>query len=124
MIFALLVFVAIATLTIVILWKVPRWQVEHAKDIEPKDRFASENEARKTLATILGGIILLSGLFGTFQSLQLTKYAQQSARLAAEGQYADRFAKAIEQLGAVDESGKNKTGGSLGRNLRPRERCQ
>ena len=101
-------FAILGVLVIATLWKVPQWQVAHAQDIEPKDRFNSENEARRTLATILGGFILLFGIFGSFQSLQLTRYAQESSRLAREGQIAERFAKAIEQLGAVEATGAKK----------------
>jgi len=101
-------FAILGVLVIATLWKVPQWQVAHAQGIEPKDRFNSENEARRTLATILGGFILLFGIFGSFQSLQLTRYAQESSRLAREGQIAERFAKAIEQLGAVEATGAKK----------------
>jgi len=77
-------------LALAVLWKVPQWQVGFVKDLEPKERFDRVNEVRKTLATILGGILLLAGGFFTWQNLNL----------AREGQITDRFYKAIEQLGS------------------------
>ena len=99
-----IVAVVLAVLFAVALWKVPQLQVRYAKDVQAKDRFNSENEARKTLATILGGIVVLAGAYFTWQNVQLAK----------EGQVTDRFAKAIEQLGAVDGSGNKKLEVRLG----------
>jgi hypothetical protein len=95
---------AIAILAVLILWKLPQWQVAQVRNLEPKERFDRVNEARKTLATILGGIALLAGFFGTWQNLQL----------AQEGQITDRFTKAIEQLGASYPDGKPKLDVRLG----------
>ncbi len=99
-----IVAVVLAVLFAVALWKVPQLQVRYAKDVQAKDRFNSENEARKTLATILGGIVVLAGAYFTWQNVQLAK----------EGQVTDRFAKAIEQVGAVDGSGNKKLEVRLG----------
>jgi len=93
-----------ALLAVAILWKVPQWQVGRVRRLDAKERFDRVNEARKTLATILGGIVLLVGGFFTWQNLNL----------AREGQITDRFSKAIEQLGAVDASGKKKLEVRLG----------
>ncbi len=99
-------------LALAILWKVPQWQVRHLNDLAPKERFDRVNEARKTLATILGGAAFLVGGFFTWQSL---KVAQENLKVSQEGQITDRFAKAIEQLGAVDaKSGKKKLEVRLG----------
>lgn len=93
-----------ALLALAILWKAPQWQVKNAKDLERKERFNSENEARKTMATILGGIaFLVTGFF-----------AWQNLNLAREGQITDRFGKAIEQLGAVDSERNKKLEVRLG----------
>jgi len=59
--FVLLGFVASAILALAIFWKVPQWQVGHVRRLDAKARFDRVNEARKTLATILGGIALLAG---------------------------------------------------------------
>ena len=78
-----------------VLWKVPQWQVRNVTDLAPKERFDRVNEARKTLATILGGLAFLVGGFFTWQSL---KVARENLKVSQEGQITDRFSKAIEQL--------------------------
>ncbi len=110
-----------AVLALFILWKAPQWQVAKISGLEPKDQFDRVNEARKTLAQIVGGIAVLAGFYATVQNINLS---QQSFALAQEGQITDRFAKAIEQLGAVNASGDQKVGGPVGRYLRTRTGCQ
>ena len=120
----------VGLIAIIVLWKLPQWQVEHVEGLEPKERFDRVNEARKTLATILGGVVLLAGFYGTWQNLKLAQksaeLAQKSAESAAdaqrssqqalqEGQITDRFTKAIEQLGAVDKDGNPRLDVRLGR---------
>ena len=100
-----------ALLALGILWKAPQWQVGRIKDLQPKERFDRENEARKTLATIIGGVVLILGFFGTWQNLRL---AQDSIAISQQGQITDRFTKAIEELGATNADGKNKLEVRLG----------
>jgi hypothetical protein len=92
------------------LWKVPQWQVGDVRPLDVKERFERVNEARKTLAQILGGALLLLGFFGTWQNIKVAQeslaVSQESSRksleVLREGQITDRFSKAIEELGAVD----------------------
>ena len=84
---------AVASLTLVlVIWLVPRYQVRHTPGIVGEKRFESENEARKTLAQILGGAVVLLGLY----------YSAKTYGLSHEGHITDRFTKAIEQLGKTD----------------------
>ena len=112
-------------LLVIFLWKVPQWQVGHLSDIEPKERFKLENDARKTLAQIVGGIVVLASFYATYQNITLaqkslsiaqdsTSISQKSLIVSQEGQVTDRFSKAIEQLGAVDVNGKKKLEVRLG----------
>ncbi len=107
-----------ALLALAIIWKVPQWQVGRVRRLDTKERFDRVNEARKTLATILGGIVLLAGFFGTWQNIKVAQDAastsQRALAVSQEGQITDRFGKAIEQLGAVDLSGKKKLEVRLG----------
>jgi len=103
--------IAGALVLILALWKLPQWQVARLPDLSPKERFDRENEARKTLATIIGGVVVLAGGFATWRTLKLT---QQSLYTAQQGQLTDRFTKAIEQLGAVDAGGIKKLEVRLG----------
>jgi len=90
---------ACALFAVAILWKLPQWQVRRVQDLAPKEHFDRVNEARKTLATILGGLAFLVGGFFTWQNL---KVAQENLKVSQEGQITDRFSKAIQQPGAVD----------------------
>jgi len=72
--------------------------------LTPENQFERENEARKTLAQIVGGFFLLAGLYSSVETLTT----------AREGQITDRFTKAIEQLGAVDSKGDKKLEVRLG----------
>jgi hypothetical protein len=111
-------------LLFVILWKVPKWQISNMLNIQ--DRLTAENAARQTLAQIIGGAVLLVGLFFTWANLNIAqeniKITQDTAtksqatatknlELAQEGQITDRFTKAIAQLG---EQGSDKLAVRLG----------
>ena len=94
--------IVLTALIIMMLWIVPQLQAEKylnaakrdGKTIDAKDQFSIENEARKTLATILGAIVVLTGAYFTWQNIKVVQ----------EGQITDRFTKAINQLGAVKAS--------------------
>jgi hypothetical protein len=92
-----LLFVVVLSLSLVallfwlLLWKVPQWQVAYV--FSTKDRLDLETKSRQTMAQILGGAVLLGGLFFTAQTLQTTQ----------EGQITERFTKAIDQLGKSGE---------------------
>jgi len=67
--------------------------------IKPDEQFKIENEARKTLSQIIGGIVLIIGLLFTGVNLAVTqREAERSRSLDQEGQITDRFTKAIKQL--------------------------
>src|SRR5262249_21472271 len=67
--------------------------------IKPDELFKIENEARKTLSQIIGGIVLIIGLLFTGVNLAVTqREAERSRSLDQEGQITDRFTKAINQL--------------------------
>ena len=97
-------FAAVALIALVILWKVPQRQVRDVEGLEAKERFDRVNEARKTLATILGGAAFLVGGFFTWQNIKVAQDAastsQRALEVSREGQITDRFSKAIEQLGS------------------------
>jgi hypothetical protein len=72
---------------VALIW-LPKWQAARLYPTA-QERFAVENEARKTLAQIIGGAAVLFGLYFTWGSLEVNR----------EGQITDRFTKAITQLG-------------------------
>ena len=89
-----LTLISIGATAVLALWKIPKWQVQQFVGLTAEKHFEYENEARKTLAQILGGIIVLGGLYSSIQTLSLSR----------EGEITDRFTRAIDQLGALDAS--------------------
>jgi hypothetical protein len=97
-------------LLVLILWKVPKQQASGVQDM--KDRLTVENAARQTLAQIVGGAVLIAGLFFTWANLKITQEtATRNQAITREGQITDRFTKAIAQLG---EQGPDKLAVRLG----------
>lgn len=96
----------IAALIFLALWLVPRWQMQSFrarfdpelvkrldadKQIQlEKDLITTETNARTTLAQMLGGLVLLAGLYLTWRNVRVTE----------EGKLTDRFSKAVEMLGS------------------------
>jgi hypothetical protein len=92
----------IAVLVVLTLWLLPIWQVSRSKGLTAANRFDRENEARKTLAQIIGGVFVLAGLYSSVKTFDLQR---QTENLQEQGQITDRFTKAIDQLGAVAPGG-------------------
>lgn len=99
-----IIFTGVSLLIVIALWKLPKWQLRSWADrldssikIEPKDFIKAENDARTTLAQIIGGILVLIGLFFTAENL---RNSQETLRVSQEGQITERFTKAIDQLGS------------------------
>jgi pentapeptide repeat protein len=106
--------VSAALVASLVLWLVPKWQVRVLTSLKPNELFEHENEARKTLAQILGGIVVLAGLYYTSENIKIAQRAADEAQRAAiesreltrQGQITDRFTKAVEQLGKEEVPGK------------------
>ena len=92
--------VLVGTVVMAILWCVPPWLVEQVMaglDKPDAYRIANLEDAyRRTLAQILGGLVLLYGLYLTQRRIVAT---EENVRVAQEGQVTERFTRAIEQLG-------------------------
>lgn len=88
--------IPICTLILIaILVFIPKLQVRGSGITDSEKHFNTENEARKTLAQIIGGAAILMGLFFTWKTLQVDK----------EGQITERFTRAIEHLGRMRSDG-------------------
>lgn len=96
-----LIFVA-TLLVVLIVWFVPKLQAKYSQGVTPDNFFDRENNARKNLAQIIGGVFLLAGLYSSTKTFDLQR---QMAGLQQQGQITDRFSKAIDQLGAVPSNG-------------------
>jgi hypothetical protein len=107
-----------------VLWWVPKKQVASLRNkrVNAQDVFKSENDARATLAQIIGGLAVLIGLYFAWQNLkqnistttQNLELTNKNLELTKEGQVTERFTKAIEELGATDDKGNPKLALRLG----------
>lgn len=89
-----LALVGAAVALVLVCW-LPKWQASDA-GIEGKDRLELENELRKTVAQIIGGVVILAGLYFTSEQLQASR---RSLEVVQEGQTTERFTRAVEQVG-------------------------
>jgi len=99
--------VIILITSLLVLWWVPRWQtaqLKDAADVSIDQAVKAENDARATVAQILGGLFLLAGLYFTWRRVEI----------AERGHITERFTRAIDQLGARDEKGNPKPETRLG----------
>ena len=73
---------------------IPQWQAAHIAN--GAARLEREDNARRTLAQIMGGAVGLVIIYITWQRLQV---AREELRVAREGQVTERFSRAIDHLG-------------------------
>jgi Pentapeptide repeats (8 copies) len=92
------------------LWLIPKWQAYSYRErfdslglgkperiqLE-KDLITAENNARVTIAQIIGGLVVLLGLYATFRNIEI---ARENLRVAEVGKLTERFSKAVEMLGS------------------------
>ncbi len=80
----------------------PMWAAE--KVTAPRDKVQMANETRRTWAQILGGVVLLFGVYLTYRRVSATERraeaAQKTVEVAERGQITERFTRAIDQLGS------------------------
>ena len=81
--------VALFVIVVVLLFLFLNWYIEPTKPSDKKDLVLA-------LAQILGGTALLSGVYFTWRTLQVNR----------EGQITERFTRAIDQLGKVEDGQK------------------
>lgn len=86
----------------VLLYFYPPMQVSHFEINNSTTNANLENQYRFTLAQILGGGAVAIGIYFTWKNF-LT--AQEDLKTTKEGQITDRFTRAIDQLGEVDQLG-------------------
>jgi hypothetical protein len=98
------------------LWKFPQWYAASWQRLtDPRDIAKLESDTRTTMVQAVGGMVLLVSLLFTWRNLRMTEEnSRQTLDLSHKGQINDRFTKAIEQLGAVDQAGRKKLEVRLG----------
>jgi hypothetical protein len=85
----------LALLIVAFLWFVPQLQGEYfSQKVPAKERPVLVNEYRRTWAQIIGGFGLLLGLYFTWRRVEISQ----------DQQVTERFTRAIDQLGATDDT--------------------
>ncbi|MHC1754329.1 MAG: pentapeptide repeat-containing protein [Methanosarcina sp.] len=94
-------------IAILLLIAVPHWQVSTINNVTEK--VTQENQSRATLAQVLGGAAIGIGLYYTWRRIAIAeedlKVALDNLKVAQEGQITERFTRAVDQLGAIDQLG-------------------
>src|SRR5215213_6417018 len=91
-------------LIVAFLWFVPQLQGEYfSQKVPAQERATLVNEYRRTWAQIIGGFALLLGLYFTWRRVEIS---QRTLEATQDQQVTERFTRAIDQLGATDETGK------------------
>ncbi len=75
-----------------IIYRFPKWQTKRIIDFKSK-RWEAENEFRRTLIQVLGGLVVILSLLFTWAEMR------QSQRNFEKGQHITRFSQAIKFLG-------------------------
>ena len=93
-------------LAAILLYHILFWYPHHAiaefNITNPKDIADAENSYRATMAQILGGIAIGIGLYYTWRRVTI---AEKDLKVSQEGQITERFTRAVDQLGAIDQLG-------------------
>jgi hypothetical protein len=86
-------------LLLLVLWRLPKLQVRRLRYshlLSPVEQFDKENEARKTITQVLAGAAIVGTLYLGQQQLH---EASDQRKLRERTETAERFTKAVEQLG-------------------------
>jgi hypothetical protein len=94
--------VAIVSLLVYGIWRIPLYQASRLSDVSRKERFDVENEARRTLVQLVSGLAIVATIALTlYQTNATQKAANRNLRLATQSQIAQRFDQAIDELKAT-----------------------
>ena len=97
---------AILTFVIVMLFFMPGWQVSD-EITDPLQRDQRVNDARRTNAQIVAGVVVLFGATITgYLTLRRVAAVEETVKVAQQGQITERFTRAVDQLGATASDGK------------------
>jgi hypothetical protein len=90
------------TLLLLLLIVIPYLQVNYRGINNATVEATLENQCRATFAQILGGVAIGIGLYYTWRRITI---AENNLKVSQEGQITERFTRAVDQLGAIDQSG-------------------
>ena len=91
-------------------WYIPVFQVnQYGHSINNSERANLENQYRITLTQTFGGIAILYGVYQGWKRITIAendlKATQENLEVSREGQITERFTRAVDQLGAIDQFG-------------------
>jgi uncharacterized protein YjbI with pentapeptide repeats len=89
---------------ILLLWSVPQIQVSDLQDLGVKERIELRDKTRATLAQVLGGMVLLLGIFTAVETLRSNK----------EAEFTDRLLRCVQLLGVEAKDGKKQIDSRIG----------
>ncbi len=94
--------IAVVTAVVIVLpviWTLPDWPglVSSDPSLTAKERADLENDARRTIIQVVGGLLLVGTLYFTWRRVGA---AEKTVQLSEQGQITERFTRAIEQLGS------------------------
>jgi uncharacterized protein YjbI with pentapeptide repeats len=105
---ALIVVLALVILALRLVWIVPQWEVTRSMDAalqaSREKQLTLENEFRKTLTQI---VLSIFGLFILYFTWQRARTGDKTVQIMEQGHITDRYTKAIEQLGKLDNNKPN-----------------
>jgi uncharacterized protein YjbI with pentapeptide repeats len=98
--------VAVAISVLATFWLLPKVQAAKWPDsLEPKDRIELEDKSRGTIGQLVSAVGLVATVAITLVSVTATQESsRQTLELTRRGQSNERFARAIDQLGARDSN--------------------
>jgi len=103
------VILVVGTLGYFLIWKLPQIQVDEAGWLPKKEKVELENEIRRTWAGVAGGVtIFLTLVVGWWRAEAARKNSEAAIRTAEAmeaGQITERFTRAIDQLGSMNNQG-------------------
>ena len=91
-----LLIVSIVTILVFFIVVYPELQISPSNELTLKELIELRNEARRTNAQIVAGLVLLFGLYLTYRRITVT---EKNVQVAQEGQITERFTRSIEHLG-------------------------
>ena len=81
---------------VLILWKIPQFQVPSNSSISDNERITLEDKARGTLIQVIGGFFFFVTAYLTWKNSEIS---HKQLLATQEKQITERFSKAVEQLG-------------------------
>jgi len=99
--------VLLLVLALVVIYGVPKLYFHYleptASFVSDKERIETEDQLRRTVLQILGGVVVVIGLYLTYRRIKASERQVEAFRkqitVAEDGQITERFTRAVEQLG-------------------------